>query len=296
VSTRRPVQLERVRHVSRELLRSRDFEDAVAADLELQWWHQRAVHESFGIAEGFWVELTEDGESVVVSPGLAYDCYGREVQAFDEHVVPLPEELTKRTTLLARRPPEQRRGPGLGSCAGGVRRIEPELFWLAASRVDPRAGVPLGVFDPNALRRGRWEAIRSRTLSRPRIGAGATPQGGTAWRPSFLLPTMRTPDGIAVRIDTRSAGFTEPPCYFAWLQWPGVASTQDPIFTVLAGGLQTVERGGVDGFTFHVWLGLASLDRADSVVAFARRRRLYVSWLGVQAEDGADDPPAKGHP
>ncbi len=252
--SRRPVELERLHHVSRELLRSRDFNAAVTADTELQWWHQRAAHDSFGIADGLWVELTGDGEAVIVSPGLAYDCYGREVQALEEQVVPLPSERTERMTLLVRRQ-ERRRAAAVEPCAGGVRRPEPELIWRRTARADVRAGVPLGVFDPNARRRGRWEAIRSRVLSRPRIGAGVTQPGGTAWTPSFVLPAQSIADGITVRIDTRRAGFTDPPCYFAWLQWPGVGAARDPAWIVLSSGLQTIEKASVDGFTFHVWLG-----------------------------------------
>ena len=183
VTARTPVSLERIRHVPRELLRSRDFRDALETDAQLQWWHQRAVHDSFGVVEGLSVDRAADAESVVVAPGLAFDCFGRELQLFEHRVVPLPEDAAP-MTLLARNP------------QGGS--AEAELVWRETTRVDHRAGVPLAVRDetgelesravlaqaaragPASDRRGRDAAGRDAVASLSR--ASASPGSPRAWR------------------------------------------------------------------------------------------------------------------
>ena len=77
--TRRPVDIQRLRHVPRELLRSRDFRDQAAASEQLRWWHNRALHDAFGVASGMSAALAADAASVLVQPGVAYDRVGREL-------------------------------------------------------------------------------------------------------------------------------------------------------------------------------------------------------------------------
>jgi hypothetical protein len=286
VSARRPLDLQRLRHVSGELLRSRDFRDAVAGEAELLWWHQRAVHDSFGIASGLEVELAADAASVLVAPGVAFDCFGRALQVTSPRTIPLPSEANDGMTLLLRY-----QSDAGNSCAGA------ELVWRTSARVDARAGVPLALLDPNAVPSLRPAAARTRPLARPRVAAGATRPDGTAWEPFALSGSSeRAADGIEVRIDTRAAGFTVKPCYFAALHWPGLDSRSFPVTLIRALSLQYVERTAADGFTFRIWtfLGVRGATPAASLVAFARREQLYVSWLGVACEDGAHLEAAKG--
>ena len=60
----------------------RDFRDQLAREAQLRWWHNRALHKSFGVSHGFAVSAVIDaGEFVAVSVtcGVAYDCFGREL-------------------------------------------------------------------------------------------------------------------------------------------------------------------------------------------------------------------------
>ena len=265
----RPVSVERIRHVPRELLRSGDFRDALETEAQLQWWHQRAVHDSFGVVDGLWVTPGPDAGSVTVAPGVAYDCFGRDLHLFEPRVVPLPEE-PEPMTLLARAPRRT--------------RAEAELVWVETARFEPRAGVPLPRLD--GRRRPEWTAAaRPRALARPRVGAGATRPDGTPWQPFRRFEASRTAAGVEVRVDTRPAGFTDTPCYFAWLHWPRLTSTALPVQLVLAFGLQHVERCSLDGFTFRVWLGFAAGDASgEELVSLARNQQLFVSWLGIQCD------------
>jgi hypothetical protein len=291
----RPVRLDRIHHVPRELLRSRDFRDALEADSQLQWWHQRAVHDSFGIVEGLAVELGTDTGSVVVAPGVAFDCFGRELQLFEQRIVSIPEEAV-RMTLLARYPRGRevhRVSAGCGCRAG---HGEADLLWRETARVDARAGVPLALLDPNGDPQLEAVSVRARALARPRVGAGATQPNGTPWQPFRRPETIRAFDGVEVRVDTRAVGFTDTPCYFAWLHWPRLASAVHPAAIVFGLGLQSVEKCSIDGFTFRVWLGLVLRPAfGEELLSIARSQQLHVSWLGVQTEDQTHGPPsAKG--
>jgi hypothetical protein len=148
---------------------------------------------------------------------------------------------------------------------------------------------------------------RSRALSRPRIGYGATPAQGTPWEPWVVaVPTLRGAVGLQVRIDTSAAGFTELPCYFAWLQWPRVAESHLPYPVYLSLAFQYVEEPAIDRFVFRVALPLGFLTSRstagsvassgrrirgeDEILGIARGQQLAVCWLGIQHERGPNEP------
>src|SRR5262249_29872198 len=67
----------------------------------------------------------------------------------------------------------------------------------------------------------------ARPLARPHVGSGATIPGATDWK--SWVPFEAAPDtrggrpvtlGLQVDVNTSAAGFTETPCYFAWLNGP----------------------------------------------------------------------------
>jgi hypothetical protein len=199
-------------------------------------------------------------------------------------------------TLLARNPVAQAPRRARAGCGCHGARDEAELVWRETARVDARAGVPLVVFDPAEDPQLTSAPAKARPLARPRVAAGATPPDGTPWRPFRRPGQVRGFDGVEVRVDTRAAGFTDMPCYFAWLHWPRLSRSAHPARIVAALGLQYVERCSIDGFTFRVWLGPASSSVfGEALVGFARNQRLFVSWLGVQTTDDTDaERSAKG--
>jgi hypothetical protein len=255
----RPLELERLRHVAGQMLRHRDFRAQVRADADLLDWHQRAVHAASGIVKGLAATVTADG-SVEVAAGLAYDCFGRALLVPEPRTIEPPPAGTASTLVLA---------------TGG-------LVWMPSECVRPRHGVAIAFHDGAGLRL----ALRlptTRVLAQPRIAAGVTPAGGTAWEP-WLLPGIRFARviGIQVRVDTRAAGFTDVPCYFAWLQWPGVASAHRPAEDYSAFGRQSVQLEAAEGFTFRV--ALLRDEQGELDVVLAHGERMHVAWLGIQAE------------
>jgi hypothetical protein len=143
-------ELQRLRYRQGQMLRSRDFRDQVAMEAQLRWWHNRALHEAFGIAEGLGAKLGgQPGHwSVTISPGLAYDCSGCELIVTREQSAPLPAGLTAgRLTLLvqcrATAPAAHRRAPA-GACLPGGCVLEEAVFhWQASGSMTIRDGVPL---------------------------------------------------------------------------------------------------------------------------------------------------------
>jgi hypothetical protein len=279
MSRRRPLDLQRLRHVDGEMLRSRDFRDEIANDLELHWWHQRAVHQAYGVANGLEVSEPVDG-TLSVGPGLAYDARGRELTLLAQTSVELAEGKQPMALVLR--------------CCGAGRGAA--LAWVPASRVDPCEGVALALLALEASPAFRRLGVRARSVARPRIGWGATPPDATPWE--LWRPLAgRALSGVQVAIDTRSAGFTDVPCYFAWLQWPGLATAAVEPANYLTLGIQYVQQETIGGFTFRTFLAprlpvlkFAALRRAagfETGVAFARTQRLHVCWVGIQCDRDA---------
>lgn len=291
--TRRPVDIQRLRDVPRELLRSRDLRDRAAAGDQRRWWHNRALHDSFGVAAGMDVALTTDATSVLVQPGVAYDRVGRELLLFAPRAVPVPAQLPM--TLIAR----------YRQHAAGQRTAEAGLVWQPSAPASgepcgPAGGVPLATLDDDKGKLTvRAENRRSRPLARPRIGYGSTPGDATPWQVwDYLSDQDRIPLGLQIVVDTSTAGFTGVPCYFAWLQWPQVADSRLPYLLYVTLAFQYVQDEAIDRFLFRVLLPLPALARrehlgfaqhgaGDSRLGVGRSLGLSLCWLGVQHEDSA---------
>jgi hypothetical protein len=95
-------ELERLRYRQGQRLRSRDFRDQAAIDAQMRWWHNRALHNAYGIARGLEATMSSDGGTLVVqiASGVAYDCFGRELNVQQERTVRVPEAAENLALLL----------------------------------------------------------------------------------------------------------------------------------------------------------------------------------------------------
>ncbi len=188
--------LERHRYHQGQRLRSRDFNHLLAVEAEQRWWHNRALHDAYGVVRGLAVRVIRSSNEVEVAPGAAYDCYGRELLLLRARTVPAPALSEAPWKLLMRT---------------GARN--PCLLWTQ-QRVDFRDGVVLARARGGLPVRldGRFRPNRAVPLVRPRIGHGATILSETAWAP--------WEGGVEVTIDTSAAGFSTRPCYFTSFQGP----------------------------------------------------------------------------
>ena len=322
-------ELQRLRYWQGQKLLSRDFRDQASYESELRWWHNRALHNAYGVSYGFQVAL--DDTHVEINCGVGYDCYGRELilQVPKRMVVPEPDEKFEPVTLVANIAAADQhissREVLMGTVDCSPNRMTPTFQWkqsrccqfvdgvpLAEISYEPSApleSLPANVrFPPSPDQKVYYDAEkklliaiegltpeeeaelrklsddpafaaaidklvaadqrtpvlnayfvqrRARAFTRPRIGSGATVAGDTAW--DLWTEIIRDPAGhkvpadlgVQVTVDTSGAGFTETPCYFAWLQgtlWDQVHLNFFPVPIV------HIDRETYHRFRFRLWM------------------------------------------
>lgn len=321
-------KLERVQYWQGQMLRSRDFRDIETGDAQRRWWHNRALHNAYGIAEGLMssLVLSTTPAGVLVMAGVAYDVYGRELILERSQLIPLPKvppNLTGTITLLMRYKPRlgalrpDENSELCWTASGSVGAGAAEFVWKQGSNVDPAEGVVVCAVDytKGKVRTPEFQLRAfSRPQSRPLLASGATIPGNTPWDPwsagfTFDNNGNQIPDFIGVQtwIDTSAAGFTQVPCYFAWLQgalWNSQTRQLTPAI------FPSIADESVKGFTLRLWLQAIpppdpgineALPRRRIAAAtaaltfsfvtdpgdfslFARQQQLYVSWIGCQMQ------------
>lgn len=353
-----PRDLERMRYHQGQMLRSRDFHDLATNESHLRWWHNRALHQAYGVTKGF--EPVLDDKFICIHPGVAYDAYGRELVLTKQQRLELPE-YDEPLVLLVRYagaedvcgqpPPAERcwpshptgtegiefvwrlereatpydgvrisRLPTQTSAAidnlpltfaplppaftfrrdvgvldfRGVMRVEERDSWLAQSG-DPQFSSVI----KDLFRRSQPDYRRryARSLSRPRVASGTTIPSNTPWT-RWKLPRTQagrwTLLGYQVEIDTSAFGFTETPCYFAWLQGPVAELYCMSMAEQTLIEIDThVDNVSTLGFTFRLMIRFQGgegdyVRRVREGVGLASGPRdFYVSWIGIQPSMGA---------
>jgi hypothetical protein len=316
--TRRPADVQRVRYWQGQQLRSGDLRAQRTTDEELRWWHNRAAHGAYGVANGFSVTPTTSGYEV--APGLAYDGYGRELLAPCPLDVPRPctvkvpprPGFVTWTLLLAHD------GGTSGSCAREMldaaclpagrcaANDRLRLFWVPRKLDAECAGVPLARYrfdgttyidDPDFVRPG------VRPLALPRVVTGQTSPGYTGWDKWCEPVDPLVPDGdralvgFQLSIDTSAAGFAKTPCYFAWLDGPRVWQSTPPTPPGNLPALQTnwhipfdwIAAESPGGFVVRVPLvDRFVLQPRDQIVTlqnfliFVGCYGIYVCWMAIE--------------
>jgi len=137
----------------------------------------------------------------------------------------------------------------------------------------------------------------ARALTRPRVASGMTVAGDTAWEPWIERITVfgerqaNTPLGMQVTIDTSAAGFTETPCYFAWLEGTLWDRSNLAFFPV---PFTHIDSEAINHFRFRLWmpridlalgsrLRKANFNFTREFINYAREHGLGVCWIGIQA-------------
>lgn len=314
-------ELERVRYWQGQMLRSRDFNDIHAVEEQRRWWHNRALHNAYGIhrdpdvAPAFAATLSNDATFVTVTAGLAYDSFGRElILETDQNVrVPAGVPDNESFVLLARyrmMAPQARdeefaailctnQGP---VCPGFV-----ELVWKQLASFVFTDGVPLIAVKITGgdvtLVDLPFPPPVSSPLARPQLASGSTVPGNTAWELwTYVSSGQQHVLGVQTTIDTSASGFTDAPCYFAWLQ----GSLFNPLTQHLAPALfPSIAEETVHSFVFRIPLPLSSSGgffattplaanakhvtyvQPQEFSLFAHQQNLYVNWVGCQKNASA---------
>jgi hypothetical protein len=255
----------RLRHGRGEALRGRDFADQSDQDDQRRWWHNRAVHQAYGILRG--LEVTVDDGVATVAPGVAFDCHGRELVLATPRQVVVPADAETSVLVIARR--------------GG----DVTVCWSPREAAARSGDVRLDLV-------GHPAPALARPFARPRIGRGATIPGSTAWEPwseTFGAQTLHL--GIQVDVDTSAAGFTATPCYLAQVRG---ATWDARLALALLVPFDHLARQQRDRFTFRLlmpWLyvhqaisapELAAPDYREAFRGLAQITDLAVTWIGIQ--------------
>ena len=306
--------LERVRYWQGQMLRSRDFNDIHSMDEQRRWWHNRALHNAYGIhqdpdtANAFFASANADNTGAIVSAGLAYDSFGRELILENDQAVPYPPitQQDEEFLLLARyriKMPDACAEDVSGVCFTSSGPLKPafvEFTWKHQDQCSFTDGVALADLKIQGGKASLTQITQpsARPLARPQLGSGSTVAGNTPWE-LWTDGFESEPNifGVQTTIDTSAAGFTDAPCYFAWLQGnflnPQTGQLLPALFTSIA-------QESVNSFIFRIALPdlqpaqfEAALPssfthvRADEFALFARKQNLYVSWVGCQENASA---------
>jgi len=303
-------EIERFQYWEGQRLRSRDFRDQVGVEAQLRWWHNRALHNTFGVRYGLHVEeVLVQGTltAVKIECGLAYDCFGRELIIQTEKRIPIPDTvgITAKQVLLVVSYKETAAFPSkrevLNACApGSVQLEEPQFIWVAVHEFRHEHGVPIAKVKYQGAGRPpeydhRFRVPPSRALRRPRVASGATIPGDTPWE--LWTEAVRTGRGLQlvnlgmqVDIDTSAFGFSETPLYFAWLSGQvrkaaNIAFFPTPILHIASASYKQ--------FRVRLWMPTLNLllgGRArkgnqrfeSSFINYAREQGLHICWVAVQ--------------
>jgi hypothetical protein len=331
-------KLERVQYWQGQMLRAQDFLNLQGVEAQRRWWHNRAIHNAYGVSEGLEANLT--GSVVSVSPGVAYDIFGHELILERAQTVALSTNIPTgdppMTLLVRYLPPGHNLSPDeikevCWTQRGSVRPGTLVFAWKIANCVTPADGVAIFnliymggettasglTVEPIPTQNQSFSPIGAEALSRPMLASGATVPGQTAWE---LWTAGFNPNetayivGVQTRIDTSAAGFTDCPCYFAWLQgplwclqpqWSSPSQPSQPQFLPVL--LTNIADASILGFTFQIVLpglgpapggGTLEIAERDDATTnylldpnyfnqFAQQQDLYVNWIGCQTQGKA---------
>ncbi|HEV7675051.1 MAG TPA: hypothetical protein VGQ12_11025 [Candidatus Angelobacter sp.] len=240
-------QLERVRYWEGQLLSSGDLETQMRVVAELRRLHNRAVHGAYGIAIGLQASDIVNG-ALPLSCGLAYDCSGRELIVPISTSVALPSSFSTPLLLIISYDAESQLS---------------RLSWLPENSLKPANVVAVARVKPGSPPQldHDYRPVVARPLARPRIAAGATVPGDTAWE---LWEENGISIGVQSEVDTSAAGFTTTPNYFAEVEAGNSAAEFLPAW------FASIAAPKPDSFTLRLFMRRIARESFDIVDAKSR--------------------------
>jgi len=259
-------------------LRADDFRVQEASDEQRRWWHNRSLHDAYGVARGLRASL--DGHRLRITRGLAYDVEGRELIVDTDVAVVVPDWTVPDHDGV----PESRVLVVAWPRGSGSERVS--YLWIRLSRFVPRDGVPLALVDTTATGvvslDDTFEPPDTRPQARAHTGSGMTTPGGTPWE-LWVEPLANTAGfkvlGIQVRVDTSAAGFAVHPVYGAQLQTPGGLDRRRSYPPLLC----HIAAPSPDGFLFRIWT--PDVNEGDLVINVRRTAVVGVDGTTVTVAD-----------
>ncbi|MFW5772698.1 MAG: hypothetical protein ACOCZH_05170 [Phototrophicaceae bacterium] len=316
----------RIRYYQGQPLQARDLRDEVAYEASMNQLHVTALHNTWGVAVGLEVAVSDDRRSAVIGPGMAYDRCGQGIINPSTLTIPVPplqvphnarpviwwydlvirydDHLTSETQ-------------GTTDChRGGF--AEERLKWrwiLAGYAEDPAAqppdlasGVRVGdevplarlVVDPGGFIVSIDLSLRrtARAITRPYVATGQ----------AFVQASVNQTDLCwRTTINTSAGGFSSArPRYFArLLEHPlrtlrntnpdteGVEGLNYPnVLRLLHGPFLSITNPTRSSFQLEVRLAVASQVPANisHMIMMPTQLPLKVSWQGMEPTGGCQPP------
>lgn len=278
---------ERVQWFEGSALTERDLDDAVAYESRMLELHVRGVHDTWGIAHGLTVALSNNAREAVISPGYAYTCRG-DALILPSLIRSAPPAATTPVTfdLVLAQPAVPEVGPCERpiACTGELATtgLRAALRWEPAGAtttgLPPLAsGVRLGeeILLARFLRLTNGALVGptmsqrriARGFVRPHIAFGVTRPGELTWSQGAV--------DLYATVDTRDSGFSATPFYFATVggaaSWPAGVT----------GPLVSVGQASTASFRAHLVFGVkGSAPTLATLRAIASSA--VVSWVGVE--------------
>lgn len=306
--------IRRIRHRQDERLLASDLNADMAYEAMLRRLHLRGLHDTWGVALGLRLARGQDGKAALVTPGLAYDCLGRELLLAEGFALPAPArpagfagaalayDLVVRYAEAATDRPAS---PGAGVCPPPPNRGLVFRWALAGPADQPSAAllaqgirlgeeVPLGRFILDANDRLSAPDYRfrrtARPLLRPHLAFNAVQPAWQAVYEQVDDSTSRlTSATFTAAISAVDGGFSQNTHFFVRLL------PSDSLASLVASGrllgpLLSISNPGASGFSARVSFGLLQADPAsrgellkDIDAGMASTRLL---WLGAEPVAG----------
>jgi hypothetical protein len=266
------VSAARIRFTPGALLEAADLRDDAATRARLRSEHIRFVHETWGVALGYSVGIV--GRTVVVGPGVAYDCRGRAIVLSATRLLRVPRESLETHLVDLAITWAADVGGGEAALCAPPNRERPAFVWGAVASEDAPPALSLRIGESVPLARFHIETPPSADLrirraahtdARPHIASGAVELHVEGF--TDLLETV-------VPVDTTAARFRTTPVYHATITGDA-ASLHGPMVSI-----GNADRNGFEATVRH------GADAGLSYVA-DEAPHLVLEWLGVEIPTGS---------
>lgn len=311
-----------------QLLASNDFKDQGRMEAARRWMHNTALHNAWGVAVGYSYALSgsnqniwNSGDTITIEPGIAYDCFGRELVLsapevlrrgfFEDANGRIRPEFVFETYYLVAHYQEPTRQKDKVPCVGtpNVGTLHVNVSWMKKEEVRLGPHVPLLIVAfSNVVSVQQFSGARVRARARPKMGSGSVLFShihAQPWNVTFPGTTRQVLIGFAIHIDTRESGFQTTPCYSAWLSgWS---------FFPLLRPLVSLADETPEGFTVHILFvsrpdviervskvmnlregaltsgaaffpSLAASAKGDASLSLTDRSQFSICWFGIECE------------
>jgi len=292
----------RITYRDGQLLTARDLTDNKKRDDRLRWLHARYLHHTWGIAQGFDVQLNSSTDAVIIGPGYAVDTIGRDIVLSENLLIPAPNvtAFEMMVLVISYQADSTFRSYQATGCVGGgldPRVDRPVVSWIPVTTARfgihiPLASATIAMSVNGPLISAFDLRVRrcARRMVRPNIVLGETESGNTGW-------TVKDSQIIAT-VDTSPAGFILTPQYFAVLSgnfWsvrvpaaggpikPWSKDTNDTSVAYL-GPHCYVSQPTATGFTLQT-IGLKANFLGVSHKNM-EQKGWTVRWVGIEISDG----------